>query len=168
MAAIMLSSMLGSGTSSRMFNEVREKRALVYSIYTTVEQNSDAGSLTTYMSCTKNNVDEAMKTSSTVIGQLLKEGLEKGELERTKRLVKGANVRAMESTDNRLYRLGMNHMVNGRTETLEERLASIDNVTEDDVLRVAEDLLKFDRMNTVILGKNDRSLKKYDISELAF
>ena len=64
MAAIMLSSMLGSGTSSRMFNEVREKRALVYSIYTTVEQNSDAGSLTTYMSCTKNNVDEAMKTSS--------------------------------------------------------------------------------------------------------
>ena len=168
MAMSMLSAILGSGTSSRLFNDVREKKALVYSIFTTVSQNSDASSITTFMSCTKENVEEAMETTSSVFGKLLSEGLEKGELERAKRLIKGANVRAMESTDNRLYRLGVNHMLNGSTETLEERLAKIDSVTEDDVMRVANDLLRYDRMNTVVLGKNHRAFKKYDSSKLSF
>ena len=120
------------------------------------------------MSCTKENVEEAMQTTSEVIGKFLKEGLEKGELDRAKRLVKGANVRAMESTDNRLYRLGVNHMLNGSTETLEQRLARIDAVTEEDVMRVADDLLKFDRMNVVVLGKTCRPLKDYDLNKLSF
>ncbi len=168
MAMSMMSAVLGSGTSSRLFNDVREKKALVYSIFTSIAQNSDASSTTVYMSCTKENVEEAMQTTSEVIGKFLKEGLEKGELDRAKRLIKGANVRAMESTDNRLYRLGVNHMLNGSTETLEQRLAKIDTVTEDDVMRVAEDLLKFDRMNVVVLGKTCRPLKEYDMNKLSF
>ena len=167
-AVSMLSAVLGSGTSSRLFQDVREKKALVYSIFTSVSQNSDASSLATYMSCTKENVAEAMETTSKVIGKFLSEGLEKGELDRAKRLVKGANVRAMESTDNRLYRLGVNHMLNGSIETLEQRLERIDAVTEDDVMRVAEDILVSDRMNTVVLGKNSRKFKNYDPTKLAF
>ncbi len=167
-AVTMLSAVLGSGTSSRLFQDVREKKALVYSIYSTVSQNSDASSLTTFMSCTKENVVEAMETTSKVLSKFLSDGLEKGELDRAKRLVKGANVRAMESTDNRLYRLGVNHMLNGSTETLEDRLTKIDQVTEDDVMRVADDLLRFDRLNTVVLGKKDRSIKNYDQNSLAF
>ena len=166
MAASMVSAVLGSGTSSRLFQAVREKKALVYSIYTTVSQNSDASSLTSYMSCTDKNVVEAMETVATVISGFLREGLEKGELERAKRLVKGANVRNMESTEHRLYRLGVNHMLNGSTETLEERLSRIDAVTEDDVMRVADDLLRADRLNTVVLGKGNREIRKYDASAL--
>ena len=167
-AVSMLSAVLGSGTSSRLFQDVREKKALVYSIFTNVSQNSDASSLTAFMSCTKENVGEAMETTSKVIGNLLKEGLEKGELDRAKRLVKGANVRAMESTDNRLYRLGVNHMLNGSIETLEERLKKIESVTEEDVMRVAEDLLRSERMNTVVLGKNSRKFKNYDVTKIVF
>lgn len=168
MAATMLSAVLGSGTSSRLFHSVREDKALVYSIYTTVSQCSDASSLTTYMSCTGSNVIEAMETVASEIGRFLSEGLEKGELERSKRLIKGANVRSMESTEHRLYRLGVNHMLNGSTECLEDRLAKIDAVTEDDVMRVAEDLLKSDRLNTVVLGKDNRKLSGYDYSALSF
>jgi len=167
-ALSMVSAILGAGTSSRLFQDVREKKALVYSINTNITQNSDAGALTAFMSCTKENVTEAMETTSKVIGTLLSEGLEKGELDRAKRLVKGANVRAMESTDNRLYRLGVNHMLNGSTETLEQRLARIEAVTEDDVMRVAQDILRSDRLNTVVLGKNNRKLKGYDQSKIAF
>jgi len=167
-AQSMVSAILGAGTSSRLFQDVREKKALVYTINTNISQNSDASSLTAFMSCTKENVAEAMETTSKVIGKLLSDGLEKGELERAKRLVKGANVRAMESTDNRLYRMGVNHMLNGSTETLEQRLEKIESVTEDDVMRVAEDILRSDRMNTVVLGKNNRKLKGYDPSRIAF
>ncbi|MBR4684982.1 MAG: insulinase family protein, partial [Candidatus Methanomethylophilaceae archaeon] len=167
-AASMLSAILGSGTSSRLFQDVREKKALVYSIFNSISQNSDASSFATYMSCTKGNVIEAMETTSQVLGKFLAEGLEKGELERAKRLVKGSNIRAMESTDNRLYRLGVNHMLNESTETLEQRLQKIDAVTEDDVMRVARDILKPDQMNIVVLGKNYRTFKKLDLSSFAF
>lgn len=165
-ALTMLSALLGMGTSSRLFQDVREKKALVYSIYTTVSQNSDASSLTTYMSCTDKNVIESMETVADVISGLLSDGLEGGELERTKRLVKGANIRGMESTSRRLYRLGVNHMLNGSVHTLEDRLAAIDAVTEDDVMRVAEDILRGDRLNTVVLGKGNREIKNYDASAL--
>ena len=74
----------------------------------------------------------------------------------------------MESTDNRLYRLGVNHMLNGSIETLEERLKKIESVTEEDVMRVAEDLLRSERMNTVVLGKNSRKFKNYDVTKIAF
>lgn len=168
MAATMLSAVLGSGTSSRLFQAVRERKALVYSVYTTVSQHSDASSMTTYMSCTDENVVESMETVSSVFSRFLEEGLEKGELDRAKRLIKGANVRSMESTEHRLYRLGVNHMLNGSTEGLEQRLGRIDAVTEDDIMRVANDLLRADRMNTVVLGKGTRRIKNYDPASLGF
>ncbi len=167
MAVSMLSAVLGSGTSSRLFQAVREQKALVYSVYTTVAQCSDASSMTTYMSCTDDNVIEAMETTAGVFAGLLENGLEDGELERAKRLIKGANVRSMESTEHRLYRLGVNHMLNGSTESLEERLARIDAVTEDDVMRVAGDILRGDRLNTVVLGKGNRRIRNYDPAALA-
>jgi len=167
-ALSMLAAVLGSGTSSRLFQDVREKKALVYSIFSSVSQNSDASSITTFMSCTKENVIEAMETTAKVYSDFLDKGLEEGELDRAKRLVKGANVRAMESTDNRLYRLGVNHMLNGSIETLEQRLVKIDKVTEEDVMRVAKDILRPSRLNTVVLGKNNRKIKNYDQSGLTF
>lgn len=168
MAASMLSVMLGAGTSSRLFMEVREKKALAYMIFTGMSNNSDSGSLAAYMSCTRGNAAKAMESVSKVFGRFLSEGLEKGELERAKRFAKGANIIAMESTENRLHRLGVNHMLSGRAELLEQRLERIDAVTEDDVMRVAEDILAPDRMNTVVLGKDSRRFRNYDRTKLAF
>lgn len=167
-ALTMLSAVLGSGTSSRLFQSVREERALVYSVYCTVSQNSDASSMATYMSCTERNVEEAMDTTVKEFGRILSDGLEEGELQRAKNLIKGANVRSMEGTEHRLYRLGVNHMLNGSEESLEERLAKIDEVTEDDVMRVARDILRPDRMNVVVLGSAGRAVARKDISDLAF
>jgi predicted Zn-dependent peptidase len=164
----MLSAIIGSGTSSRLFQDIREKKALVYSIYTSSNVDSDAAALTAFMSCTEKNVIEAMETTASVIGKFLADGIEEGELDRAKRLIKGANIRHMESTENRLYRLGVNHMINGETATLEDRLASIDAVTEEEVMKLAEEILRPDRLNTVVLGEKSHKLKKYDSSALSF
>lgn len=166
--SMMLSAVLGSGTSSRLFQAVREENALVYSVYNSVVQCSDASSFTAYMSCTDDNVVEAMETVAAVYSELLKEGLEKGELDRAKRLMKGANVRSMESTESRMYRLAVNHMLNGSTGGLEERLARIDAVTEEQVMAVAEDILRPGRLNTVVLGKGNGEIKGFDRSRLDF
>lgn len=160
--ALVLSTMLGAGTSSRLFQEVREKRALVYSVHTTIEQYCDAASLVAYMSCTDENVINAIEITAKVCAQIKKEGLQEGELVRTKRLLKGAYVRSMESTEHRMYRLGRDFMLNGKCHTMEERLMAIEAVTEEDVMRVANDILDPKHLNISVLGKGNRGIKKFD------
>ncbi len=160
--ALMLSTMLGAGTSSRLFQEVREKRALVYSVHTTIEQYCDAASLVAYMSCTDENVLNAIEVTAKVCAQIKKEGLQEGELIRTKRLLKGAYVRSMESTEHRMYRLGRDFMLNGKCHTMEDRLMAIEAVTEEDIMHVANDILDPKHLNISVLGKGNRSIKKFD------
>ncbi len=163
-AASLLSSALGSGTSSRLFQDVREKKALVYSIYSTIEQYSDVSSMVTYMSCTDENVVESIETTAEVYSKIRSEGLQEGELQRTKRLLKGAYVRSMESTERRMYRLGRDFMLNGKCQTLEQRLASLDSVSEEQVMSVAEDILNAGALNITVLGKGNREIKNFDQS----
>ncbi|MDR0524177.1 MAG: insulinase family protein [Candidatus Methanoplasma sp.] len=165
-AAAVLSGVLGSGTSSRLFQEVREKRALVYSVYSRLEQHSDAGALCAFMSCTTGNAMEAVRAAAGALSSVRREGFEKGEVERTKRLIKGAVVRAAESTERRLYMLSRDFMLCGRAKTLEERLAEIDSVTEEDVAAAASEIIGSGRLNMTVLGRGDRALRRLDASEI--
>jgi predicted Zn-dependent peptidase len=162
----LLGAVIGSGTSSRLFQEVREKRALVYSVYNAIEQYSDAGAMCTYMSSTDENVLEAIKTTADTYRSIRDDGLEKGELERTKNLIKGATVRSMESTERRMYRLGMDFLLNGKYHSLSERLEAISRVTEEDVMRVASDIIKGSRLNISVLGRKNRDIEKFNLSDL--
>lgn len=166
MPAMLLGSILGSGTSSRLFQDVRESKALVYSVHTATEQYSDASSMTAYMSSTDGNVIKALEATASVFSRLKREGLEKNELAGTKRLLKGALVRSMESTERRLYRLSGSYMLNGSSMTLEQRLEAIEAVTEDQVMRVAQDLIKQSSLNIVVLGKGNKAIRDFDISSL--
>jgi Predicted Zn-dependent peptidases len=163
-ASTLLGAVMGSGMSSRLFQEVREKKALVYSVHSSVEQYCDAGALCTYMSSTDENVVEAMEVVAKTIGGVKREGLEKGELDRTKKLIKGAIVRSMESTERRMYRLGREYMLNGRTMTLSERLEALSRVTEEDIMRVADDILKASTLNITVLGKGNGDIRKFDMT----
>ncbi len=164
--ATLLSAILGSGTSSRLFQSVREEKGLVYSIYNSTDQNSDAASMGTYMSATVDNAIEAMETTASTYKKLRDEGLEPGELQRFKNLIKGATVRAMESSSQRMYRLTRNYMLTGKPEPYENRLAAMDKITEEDVMRVAGDILRADRLNLTLYGESNRKLKKFSPDQL--
>ncbi|MDR3206657.1 MAG: insulinase family protein [Candidatus Methanoplasma sp.] len=165
-ASALLAGVLGSWTSSRLFQEVREKRALVYSVHTMLDQSSDAGALCTFLSSTDGNTVESIETSVKTFSAFKREGLEKGELERTKRLIKGALVRAAESTERGMYMLARDHMLDGRPKTLAERLEAIDAVTEEQVMKVAGELMRADRLNITALGKGNRGIRTFDLSGL--
>ncbi|MDR1404625.1 MAG: insulinase family protein [Candidatus Methanoplasma sp.] len=162
----LLSAVIGSGTSSRLFQEVREKRALVYSVYNSVEQHSDAGALCTYMSSTEENVIRGMETAAAVYRKIRDGGLEKGELDRTKNLIKGSLVRSMESTERRLYRLGKEFLLSGKHQSLGDRLKAISNVTEEDVMRVASDIIKGSTLNVAVLGRENKDIRNFSGSVL--
>lgn len=164
----LLSSILGSGSSSRLFQNVREKKALVYSIYNVVDQCSDAGTMGSFMSSTEENVLEAIETTAATYRELKENGITEGELGRAKNLVKGALTRYLESTEHRLYWQAKNAMLTGKPESFLQRLEALDAVTEEDVMRVAEDVMKPEGLNIVMYGKDVPTMKGFDIGHLDF
>jgi len=165
-AASVLSAVLGYGSSSRLFQKVREEKALVYSIYMSNERHSDTSELSTYMSSTSSNVLESLEVTANVIRGFKAEGLVKGEMDRTKRMLKGTVVRSGESSARTLYSTGVEYMLTGKARTMEERISNMERVTEEDVVRAGEALLRHDRLNLVILGSGSRKIKNLDIESL--
>ena len=164
----LLSAVLGSGSSSRLFQSVREEKALVYSIYNNIGQFSDASTFATYMSSTEENVLEAITTTADTFRKLKENGLTEGELTRSRNLVKGALTRYMESTTHRLDRLARNTMLTGEPEAFEDRLASLDAVTEEDVMRVANEIIDPKGLNIVMFGNDVKSMEKFSVDQLDF
>lgn len=163
-----LSTILGQGISSRLFQSVREEKALVYSIYNTVNQCTDVGYTASFMSSTSKNVLEAITTTAKVYKQLKDEGLTKNELDRSKNILKGHLIRSMESTENRMFRLAIDTMISGKSTTLEECMAVLDAVTEEDVVKVANEILDPKRLNVVMLGNDVKNMKDFSVDQLDF
>ena len=163
-----LSGILGSGASSRLFQSVREEKALVYAIYNHVEPFTDASSFATYMSSTEENVLEAITTTAETYRRFKEEGLTEGELDRARNLAKGIYTRHMESTEHRLYQIAVSTLTKGHPDTLEDRLAAFDAVTEEDVMRLAERYLDPKGLNVVMLGKDVESMKDFSVDQLDF
>lgn len=164
----LLSTILGSGSSSRLFQNVREKKALVYSVYNIVNQFTDAGSMVTYMSSTENNILESIKTTAQTYKSLKENGLSAGELQKAKNFLKGTLSRSMESTSNRLCSLAESSVLTSKPESLEERLRLLDAVTDEDIMRVAEKVMIPAGLNIVMFGNDVKSMETFNISQLDF
>jgi predicted Zn-dependent peptidase len=119
-----------------------------------------------YMSSTEDNVVQAITTSAAVMKELRDEGLRKGELERARNLLKGATARKMESTDHRLYRLTRSFMLTGRAEPFKNDLNELDRVTEEDVMRVAGNIISSKKLNIAIYGKRTKELRSMSADQI--
>ncbi|MCQ2056047.1 MAG: insulinase family protein [archaeon] len=164
----LLSAILGSGSSSRLFQSVREEKTLVYSVYSTINQFTDAGTLATCMSSTRKNVLEAIKTTAETYKSLKENGLSKGELQRAKNFVKGILTRDMESTSNRLCYLAKSSILTSKPESLDKRLESLDSVVDEDIMHVAEKVIIPEGLNIVMLGNDVKDMETFNTSQLDF
>ena len=162
----MLNAVLGSGSSSRMFQRVREEKALVYSIYNYVDQNSDGSSMGTFFSSTEENVLEALETSAKVLRSIREEGVTKEELAKARNLVKGATVRRAESTEHELYRLARTTMLRGEPVSLGDFLGAFDTVTAEDIMAVADQVIKNDLLSVTMYGNKVKSMKGFTPAQL--
>lgn len=166
MAASVMSAVLGAGTSSRLFQSVREKKALVYSIYDVAESYSDAGYSAAFLSCTDRNVGEALRQTAATVSGFRKEGVGKDELRRTKNLLKGEVARSSESTGRRIFEMCQRYMAHGEYRSTAETLALIDSVTEDDVMAAAQSILDADRLCVTVLGQCSKENQEFDLGSL--
>jgi predicted Zn-dependent peptidase len=136
-----LNSALGGGMSSRLFQEVREKRGLAYSVYSFSSQHAECGLWGIYAGCLPAKADDVLAICKEEIAKVISDGLTDEELDRGKGQLRGSIVLGLEDPSSRMSRLGKSELVHPRLEPVEEILASIEAVTGDDVRNVAAAVL---------------------------
>jgi predicted Zn-dependent peptidase len=136
-----LNGALGGGMSSRLFQEVREKRGLAYSVYSYTNQHADTGEYGVYAGCQPKRVDEVIDICREQLVLAADKGISDEELVRGKGQMRGGLVLGLEDTGSRMSRLGKGELVHGELMRVDEILAAIDAVTLDDVRAVAADVL---------------------------
>ncbi|MGZ5401392.1 MAG: M16 family metallopeptidase [Nocardioides sp.] len=135
-----LNTALGGGTSSRLFQEVRERRGLAYSVFSFASHHHDAGLVGVSVGCLPHRLDEVLATVRAELALVAAEGITDAELERGKGQLRGGLVLGLEDSGARMSRLGKADLVYDELLPLDEVIARIDAVTADDVRAVAATL----------------------------
>jgi predicted Zn-dependent peptidase len=150
-----LNNVLGGGMSSRLFQEIREKRGLAYSVYSYASQYADAGVFAVYAGCAPGKADEVLDLIRTELARVAADGIDAGELARGKGMVKGSYVLGLEDSGSRMSRLAKSELLFGDLMGVDDLLARVDAVTLDEVGTLAADLLTRP-MSLAVVGPFER------------
>ncbi len=154
-ALSLLATVLGGGMSSRLFSEVRERRGLAYYIYGFNQGYTDAGTLFAQGGVDIARIDEAIETIAREFGRIAAEPVSDDELTKARNFAKGRLVLSLEDPRGTIMYGLRTEVLEGRTREPEEVLAGLDAVTVEDVQRVAQDIVRQDRVNLAVIGPFD-------------
>ncbi|MDQ1710118.1 MAG: hypothetical protein QOG49_1503, partial [Frankiaceae bacterium] len=146
---------LGGGMSSRLFQEIREKRGLAYSVYSYSSQYADTGLFGVYAGCMPAKAREVLKLCREQLDEITTSGITADELARGKGQLKGSMVLGLEDTGSRMSRLGKSELVHNEILTVDEVICRIDAVTLDDTRAVAADILADSTLGLAVIGPFD-------------
>ena len=149
-AGSLMTSILGGSMSSRLFQEVREKRGLVYSIYAMSYAYRGTGMWCVYAGTRPENVEETLGLTLAEIRRLVEEGFDADELERNRDLVCGQLALSQETTASRMNRIGRRQTLGLPHETVEQMLDAYRSVTTEQVRQVAQEFLRAEPLLAVV------------------
>lgn len=156
-AMVVLNNAIGGGMSSRLFQEIREKRGLAYSVYSYHSSHADSGLFTIYAGTAPKQTKEVLDLTKEVLRDLAVNGLSEDELRKGKEQLKGSLILSLESTGSRMNRLGKNELMLGRHHTLDEMITKIEQVTMDDINAVL-DLMFAEPFALAMVGASDKTI----------
>lgn len=163
----LLSIILGGNMSSRIFMEVREKRGLAYYISTSTEAHSNCGYLATRAGVKHENLELTVKTIMDEYKKISIKKVSEKELQRAKDFIKGKCVMGFEASDEVAMFFIDQEMRKEKIMTMKEIFARIDKVTSDDILRVAKDIFKNNKLNLAVIGPHKNPEKLHKILKLS-
>jgi len=143
---------LGGGMSSRLFQEIREKRGLAYSVGSYAVSYQDNGMFVVFGGTSRSSLDEVLELVNKECKDIAENSITSAELERARNQIRSSIVLAQESMSNRMSRLAKNEICYGRIFSMEEVIREMTMVTQDDVAQVADSLLKPDAFSLVAVG----------------
>jgi predicted Zn-dependent peptidase len=150
-----LDTIFGGTSSSRLFQEVREKRGLAYAVYSFSGQYADTGQVGLYVGTRADNLAPALEVVGEELARLRRGPATADELARAKENLKGRIVLALESTGARMNRLGSHLLGEVPLLSVDEVIAAIDAVSHDDVAAVAHELYAADRLSLAGIGPDE-------------
>lgn len=154
-ALSVLDTILGGGMSSRLFQEVREKRGLVYSVYSYQQAYREAGLFAASAGTSPSNVQECVDVINEELQRAASDGVTEAELTLAKEHIKGSLTLSLESTSSRMIRLGRGEFTHGYHLTTEEIEAKVDAVTGEQILSLARELFAPANLGLCVLGPVD-------------
>jgi predicted Zn-dependent peptidase len=154
-ACYILNTVLGGGMSSRLFQNIREKRGLAYAVFSNLNSFRDVGCLSVYAGTASASAREVVRLIVEEFRRLKDTPLSEEELQRAKDYLKGNLLLSLESTMSRMSNLVRPEMYFGRYISLDEIAAGVDAVTTEDVLAVARELISTKRLALTVLGPHD-------------
>lgn len=134
----LLNNLLGGNMSSRLFQEVREERGLAYSVFSYHSAYSDTGLFTIYAGTAPGQENEVIEILLRIMKELREDGVSEEELRKGKEQLKGSMMMSLESTNNRMSRLGKNELLLGCHKSLDEVVAAVESLTRQDLLKAAQ------------------------------
>lgn len=151
-ALSLLENILGGGMSSRLFQKIREERGLAYSVYSYHSLYKDSGNLAIYVGTRLANVNEVLSIIRNEISSIRENGATRDELDRAREHLKGQMVLGLESTRNRMTRLGRSEMTQGEILSVNQLVDRINAVTLEDIMKLAANIFQQDRQILTVIG----------------
>ena len=151
-----LNSILGSSMSSRLFQEVREKRGLVYTIYSYVSSFTDSGLLNIYAGTSKDALPKVLELVMKEIRKIDKQGISRDEMKRVKNQMKGNLMLGLESTSNRMSRIARDELYLQKYCSPEDIISEIEKITPSKVQDLTDELFKTEYLSLAVLGPVSR------------
>ncbi|KAB2926305.1 MAG: insulinase family protein [Bacteroidetes bacterium] len=153
---LVLNAVLGDGMSSRLFQQIREKHGLAYSVYSFLSLTNETGAFGIYAGTDKATVGDALELGYRELEKVKKTRIPPRELSRAKAQLKGSMLMSLESTSNRMMRLGNGELYFGEYRPLDTIVRNIDAVTADDVIRTARRLFDTKNFTTVVVTPEEQ------------
>lgn len=163
--SFLLNAVLGGSMSSRLFQEIREKRGLAYAIHSYLNPYYDTGFFGIYAGTSEDRVQVVIGLILEELKRFRNELLTEKELAQAKELIKGNYLLSMESTDNRMIKLAKNEIIFSRFIEPEDVIASIEAVTAEDIRRLACEIFKPDTISLVAMGRISEKDIAFDFRE---
>ena len=152
-----MNTLLGSSMSSRLFQEIREKRGLAYSVYSYLTSLRDTGLFVIYAGVSPAKAVSVVRLVAKEIKKLRKDGVTDGELAKVKEQMKGNMVLGLENTNNRMSQIAKQEMYFGRYFSLDELLARVDAVDQEQMARVSSGAFRKGNFALTALGPTEKT-----------
>jgi predicted Zn-dependent peptidase len=158
--ASLLDGILGGSASSRLFQEIREKRGLAYSVYTFASLYADTGEIGVYVGTREENLETCLEIVAAQIADVAAGGVGEAELRRAKENLKGRIMLSMESTSNRMNRLGKSVITDSELLSLDRIVSEIEAVDADAIAELAAELLAPERLSAAGIGPDETRFRR--------
>lgn len=158
-AMVLLNNAIGGGMSSRLFQEIREKRGLAYSVYSYHSSHADSGMFTIYAGTAPKQTKDVLDLTNEIMSDLAVNGMTEDELHKGKEQLKGSLILSLESTGSRMNRLGKNELMLGRHNSMDELIQRIEQVNMNDINAVLDRMFETP-FSLAMVGSSDKVLNK--------